>query len=160
MNVTVISLNIVNSQYLISPCSYISSIKHEEDYEEFMENILDRNNSAHVRSYEGIRDIIFKKKKTTNNQKKAPHSNNSSQIQQVNNAPKSSQNNPSVVHIKKGKTKFKDINTYQVKKKQKEGMLFFICTHPWLLKFFIVIKVVNLMQDVQLVIVWDKNMNL
>ncbi|KAJ8955758.1 hypothetical protein NQ318_008632 [Aromia moschata] len=42
--------------------SYISSIQHEDDYEEFMENILDKNNSAHLRSYHGIKDIIFGRK--------------------------------------------------------------------------------------------------
>lgn len=117
-------ISIFDMVLLITFFSYISSIKHEDDYEEFMENILDRNNSAHIRSYEGIRDIIFKKKKgkkdfknesSTVKQNQAQHSSNKVQ--------KSNQNTPSVSHMKKGKAKFKDINTYQEKKKQKEGLL-------------------------------------
>ncbi|KAJ8964919.1 hypothetical protein NQ314_004526 [Rhamnusium bicolor] len=90
--------------------SYIISIKHEEDYEEFMENILDKNNSAHLRSYNGIKDIIFGngsniKSNTSINSQKSSYSKNQTQP---------------AVH-KKGKTKFKDINTYQAKKKEKDG---------------------------------------
>lgn len=90
-----------------------------------MENILDRNNSAHIRSYEGIRDIIFKKKKGKKDFRNNASSNISqNQTQQPShNVQKSNQSNPSVTHVKKGKAKFKDINTYQEKKKQKEGLL-------------------------------------
>ncbi|XP_028137545.1 activating signal cointegrator 1 [Diabrotica virgifera virgifera] len=76
--------------------SYIKSIKSEDDYEEFMENIIDRSNLAHKNSYDGIRNIIFRKTA----EKEKPEITNAN---------------------KKGKKKFKDINVYQEKKKEKEG---------------------------------------
>lgn len=42
--------------------AYISEIKHEEDYEEFMENILNKNNAAHINAYNEIKYTIFGKK--------------------------------------------------------------------------------------------------
>lgn len=87
-----------------------------------MENILDKNNAAHIRSYEGIRDIIFKKKKGKHQVKNVAANNVQYQPQQVNhNVQKPTQNNPSSSQKQKGKAKFRDINTYQVKQKQKEG---------------------------------------
>lgn len=87
-----------------------------------MENILDRNNSAHIRSYEGIRDIIFKRKTGKNQQRNTPNSGANHKVQQPKNNIPSNQNN-AMPQPKKGKSKFKDINTYQVKKKQKEGSI-------------------------------------
>lgn len=102
-----------------------------------MENILDRNNSAHIRSYEGIRDLLFKKKKGKNQQKNIVQNNGQKQVQHHHYNQKSSPQNISsnqqrsqsppfnqkisVTHVKKAKAKFKDINSYQEKKKQKEG---------------------------------------
>ncbi|XP_018568007.1 activating signal cointegrator 1 [Anoplophora glabripennis] len=91
--------------------SYIKSIKHEEDYEEFMENILDKNNSAHMRSYEGIKNIILGYKNNEKNSNNAPQKTDSRFDSQ----------SRSTQHQKKGKTKFRDINTYQAKKKEKDG---------------------------------------
>lgn len=85
-----------------------------------MENILDRNNSAHVRSYEGIRDIIFMRKTGKNQQRNRPNS-GANKVQQPKNNVPSNQSNATMPQHKKGKSKFKDINTYEVKKKQKEG---------------------------------------
>ncbi|KAJ8924475.1 hypothetical protein NQ315_007272 [Exocentrus adspersus] len=87
--------------------SYIKGIQHEEDYEEFMENILDKNNSAHMRSYNGIKNIILGIKSETSIAQPQPEKQQSSK-----------QQNQST---KKGKTKFRDINTYKAKKKEKEG---------------------------------------
>ncbi|CAH0552081.1 unnamed protein product [Brassicogethes aeneus] len=82
--------------------SYINSMENEEDYEEFMESIVDKSKSAHVHSFNGIRDIIFKKSKA-----------------KVNNitAPQKQQNPPQ----KKDKKKFTNINSFEEKKKKKSG---------------------------------------
>lgn len=94
---------------------YIRSIKQEEDYEEFMENILNKHNTAHLESYEGIRNIIFgKRSKPIVHQTSNVNTNSGTQKF----TPKNSSN-----QIKKGKPRFRDINTYQVKKKQKEGKI-------------------------------------
>ncbi|CAH1108679.1 unnamed protein product [Psylliodes chrysocephalus] len=91
--------------------SYIKSIEHEEDYAEFMDNILDKNNASHINSFEGIKGILFGKK-----QKNKSFNNNPSSSNNSNN------NNQQKSNLqKKGKTKFKDINIFQEKKKQKEG---------------------------------------
>nr|XP_023018636.1 activating signal cointegrator 1 [Leptinotarsa decemlineata] len=91
--------------------SYIKSIEHEEDYAEFMENILDKNNSGHRTSYEGIRNIIFGKRNSSNKE-----------VNSARNAASSSNNRKQPTSgSKKTKPKFKDINTYQAKKKEKEG---------------------------------------
>ncbi|CAG9839438.1 unnamed protein product [Diabrotica balteata] len=76
--------------------SYIKSIKSEDDYAEFMENIIDRSNLGHKNSYDGIRNIIFRK----NAEKEKIETTNTN---------------------KKSKKKFKDINVYQEKKKEKQG---------------------------------------
>lgn len=94
-----------------------------------MENILDKNNTAHIKSYEGIRDIIFKKKKGKQHTKNAV-ANNVHQAQQVN-VQRSMQPNSSGSQKSKGKAKFRDINTYQVKQKEKEGI-----NYAYFLQFF------------------------
>lgn len=88
----------------------MKNIKKEEDFEDFIENILDKNNSAHMRAYEGIKNILLGNKNTNK-------SSNKTSSQKADN---SSHNRPTQQH-KKGKTKFKDINTYQAKKKEKDG---------------------------------------
>lgn len=63
-----------------------------------------------MRSYEGIKNIILGNKNSNKNANKffSQRADNSTQ-------------NRSAQQQKKGKTKFRDINTYQVKKKEKEG---------------------------------------
>lgn len=86
-----------------------------------MENILNKHNSAHLESYAAISSIIFGHRLKA---KRAATSSNSQEVSTTNaNATKSYPNNvkQSSNVQKKGKTKFRDINTYQAKKKQKEG---------------------------------------
>ncbi|CAG9821491.1 unnamed protein product [Phaedon cochleariae] len=97
--------------------SYIRSIELEEDYAEFMENILDRSKSSHITAFEGIRNIIFRKQQGS----KKPSSSTGAIPKNTGNQNSSRQN--SISSGKKGKTKFKDINTYEIKKKEKEGKL-------------------------------------
>lgn len=106
----------MDSEENINILRYIRSMKHEEDYEEFMENILNKNNTAHLESYKGIRNIIF-------GRRSKPIVSATSDVNTNQRSQKSTPNNvksPSV-NTKKGRTKFHDINKYQVKKKQKEG---------------------------------------
>ncbi|XP_044266046.1 activating signal cointegrator 1 [Tribolium madens] len=88
---------------------YIHSIKNKEDLDEFMENIIDKNNSGHVTSYEGICNILFGSNKTS----KKSHS-------ETMVTPKGQEKNNKAIK-QKGKKRFSDINTYQEKKKQQEG---------------------------------------
>lgn len=76
-----------------------------------MENILDKNNSAHIRSYEGIKNIILGNRNNLKSFSNVPQKTDNSS---------DNQSRPSQ-QPKKGKTKFKDINTYQAKKKEKDG---------------------------------------
>ncbi|XP_063921558.1 activating signal cointegrator 1-like [Zophobas morio] len=89
---------------------YINSMKHQEDLEEFMENIIDKNNVSHVSSYEGICKILFGNKSPTK-------SNAESRVVPRHQEKSSSKAN----RYQKGKKKFSDINTFQEKKKQQEG---------------------------------------
>ncbi|CAG9857807.1 unnamed protein product [Phyllotreta striolata] len=86
--------------------NYIKNIQHEEDLAEFMENVVDKTNAAHLNSYEGIKNILFSSKQNIPSVPVPSNSNTAKQKPAPN---------------KKSKTKFKDINTYQEKKKQKEG---------------------------------------
>lgn len=94
------------TNYFISVCySYILSMDHEEDFEEFMDNLIDKSKSAHINSYNGIRHIIFGKKKVL-----------------LKDVPSISTNkHNSTSQPKKEKKKFKNINTYEEQKKKKEG---------------------------------------
>ncbi|KAF7284000.1 hypothetical protein GWI33_022817 [Rhynchophorus ferrugineus] len=93
---------------------YISTMKHEEDFEEFMENIVNKNNIAHVNAYNAIKFAIFGDKlKKKHIQKPVVNQQKQIKPEQI---PQDNQNSN-----KKGKKKFKDINTFQEKKKQKEG---------------------------------------
>lgn len=86
-----------------------------------MENILDKKNSTHIRSYEGIRDILFKRKKGNKYSKITSVNSVQNEKQQPNRSVQTlRENNPSVSN-KKGKPKFHDLNTYTFQKKQKEG---------------------------------------
>ena len=85
-------------------------MKHQEDLEEFMENIIDKNNVSHVSSYEGICKILFGNKSPTK-------SNAESRVVPRHQEKSSSKAN----RYQKGKKKFSDINTFQEKKKQQEG---------------------------------------
>ncbi|CAH1365603.1 unnamed protein product [Tenebrio molitor] len=88
---------------------YIDSMKHKDDLDEFMENILDRNNVSHVTSYEGICKVLFGNKSSNKNNTEA-------------NVAVKFQEKPSKGNkFHKGKKKFSDINTYQEKKKIQEG---------------------------------------
>ncbi|KAG5879979.1 hypothetical protein JTB14_030476 [Gonioctena quinquepunctata] len=91
--------------------SYIKGIEHEEDYAEFMENILDKRNSAHLTSFESIRRIIFGKQSNTNPNDKVETKTSGTRDSRK----------QGLSGSKKRKTKFKDINSYQTKKKEKEG---------------------------------------
>ncbi|XP_019866589.1 activating signal cointegrator 1 [Aethina tumida] len=85
--------------------SYILSMDHEEDFEEFMDNLIDKSKSAHINSYNGIRHIIFGKKKVL-----------------LKDVPSISTNkHNSTSQPKKEKKKFKNISTYEEQKKKKEG---------------------------------------
>lgn len=106
---------IIKKQKIITPFRYISTMKHEEDFEEFMENIVNKNNTAHINAYNGIKYAIFGDKLRKKNvlsfvPKQQNHTTKSEQIRQDNQH-----------SSKKGKKKFKDINTFQEKKKQREG---------------------------------------
>lgn len=94
---------------------YISTMKHEEDFEEFMENIVDKNSQAHISAYNAIKYIIFGDKLKKNNK----------QVQQNQNKSQKSNNSEQSKHdqqtSKKGKKKFRDINAFQEQKKEKEG---------------------------------------
>jgi len=104
--------------------AYISEIKQVEDYEEFMENILNRNNSAHIHAYNEIKYLLFggkhnkkvqdsvsvSKNSTTNVSTKAGEKTDSHKETQGGNT-----------YSKKGKKKFRDIRDFQEKKKEKEG---------------------------------------
>jgi hypothetical protein len=84
-------------------------MKHKDDLDEFMENILDRNNVSHVTSYEGICKVLFGNKSSNKNNSEA-------------NVAVKFQEKPSKGNkFHKGKKKFSDINTYQEKKKIQEG---------------------------------------
>ncbi|EFA06844.2 Activating signal cointegrator 1-like Protein [Tribolium castaneum] len=88
---------------------YIHSIKNKEDLDEFMENIIDKNNTGHVTSYEGICNILFGSNKAS----KKSHS-------EAMVASKSQEKNNKAMK-QKGKKRFSDINAFQEKKKQQEG---------------------------------------
>ncbi|RZC41582.1 activating signal cointegrator 1 [Asbolus verrucosus] len=90
---------------------YIHSMKQQEDLEEFMENILDRNNIGHMTSYEAICKILFGDK--------PPLKAKSGSSSHNRNPDKASFNKMN--KFQKGKKRFSDINTFQEKKKQQEG---------------------------------------
>ncbi|XP_066154680.1 activating signal cointegrator 1 [Euwallacea fornicatus] len=109
--------------------SYIASIKHEEDYEEFMENIVNRQNSAHLNAYNTIKYALFGQK-LRQKQSQANNSPTSTLKASKSHAPLSSQQgqqggssdkNQSGNQGKKVKAKFKNIKDFQEKKKAKEG---------------------------------------
>ncbi|CAH1958711.1 unnamed protein product [Acanthoscelides obtectus] len=89
---------------------YISSIEHAEDYDEFMENIVDRSNSGHVRAYETIKYLLFGH--TDNKVDNKPPQNNTSEKQG------GSKQSNYASSSKKGKTRYTDIHKYQEKKKR------------------------------------------
>lgn len=105
---------------IILASSYISSIKHEEDYEEFMENIVQRQNSAHIHAYNAIKYILFGnklKKKETVQQQILPNNVSKSQLAEPR------KDNQAGNYGKKGKKKFRDIKDFQEKKKKKQVLL-------------------------------------
>lgn len=77
-----------------------------------MENILDKNNTSHVTSYEAICNILFGHNRVANKNQ------NGSAM-----PPKSAEKN-NKANKQKGKKRFSDINTFQEKKKQQEGFCF------------------------------------
>lgn len=102
-------------------------MQQEEDYEEFMENILNKNNSAHVNAYNAIKFLLFGKKLK---QKKSPLNQPTSSKVQNNYSLESNQSRNSLEkgkesqggnYGKKGKKKFKDIRDFEEKKKEQEG---------------------------------------
>ncbi|VEN61461.1 unnamed protein product, partial [Callosobruchus maculatus] len=87
---------------------YICSIEHAEDYDEFMENIVDKNNSGHVRAYETIKYLLFGRTSESITQPTKPEKPGGSKQSSYG----SSSTN------KKGKTRYTDIHKYQEKKKK------------------------------------------
>lgn len=88
-------------------------MKHKEDLSEFMETIVNRNNISHTTSYDAICKLLFGNKSPTHKVKsncKQPV-----KVQEYSNDNKGNRFN------NKGKKKFSDINSFQEKKKQKEG---------------------------------------
>lgn len=84
-------------------------MRHQEDLDEFMENILDKNNVSHITSYESICRLLFGNKSSKKN--------NSKSVIPSQNQEKSNKSN----RPQKGKKRFSNINTFQEKKKQQEG---------------------------------------
>nr|CAH7715530.1 unnamed protein product [Callosobruchus chinensis] len=87
---------------------YICSIEHAEDYDEFMENIVDKNNSEHVRAYETIKYLLFGRTSESKSQQQNTKSDK----------PGGSKQSSYGSTNKKGKTRYTDIHKYQEKKKR------------------------------------------
>lgn len=112
--------------YFIATFRYISTMKQEEDYEEFMENIVNKNNSAHVNAYNAIKFLLFgkklKQKKSLLNQPTSSKvRNNSLEPNQSRSSLEKGKDIQVGNYGKKGKKKFKDIRDFEEKKKEKEG---------------------------------------
>ncbi|XP_050295164.1 activating signal cointegrator 1 [Anthonomus grandis grandis] len=101
--------------------SYIATMKHEEDYEEFMENILNKQNTAHLNAYNAIKYQLFGNKLKQKKPSQSTGNNNPSSSQNSNPGSDKSKDNQSAGYGKKNKKKFKDIKEYQEQKKEKEG---------------------------------------
>ncbi|KAL3287011.1 hypothetical protein HHI36_001497 [Cryptolaemus montrouzieri] len=106
---------------------YILSIKTEDDFEEFTQNIVDTQNGAHLEAHKLIRNILFgvKENKTTpgrseNSKLKANNSfNNKTKSQNIENAKQPTVNKNK--NSSRGKKKFQDIKSFKEKEKIKEG---------------------------------------
>ncbi|ENN73081.1 hypothetical protein YQE_10285, partial [Dendroctonus ponderosae] len=100
---------------------YICSIKNEEDFEEFMHNIVNKQDPAHVNAYNAIKNAIFGGKSKTLMQKQQENAKKSAIASTVESNEKGKTPAQSASGSKKGKKKFRDIKEFQEEKKEKEG---------------------------------------
>ncbi|KAH0998444.1 activating signal cointegrator 1 isoform X1 [Dendroctonus ponderosae] len=101
--------------------AYICSIKNEEDFEEFMHNIVNKQEPAHVNAYNAIKNAIFGGKSKTLMQKQQENAKKSAIASTVESNEKGKTPAQSASGSKKGKKKFRDIKEFQEEKKEKEG---------------------------------------
>ncbi|KAL1512726.1 hypothetical protein ABEB36_002267 [Hypothenemus hampei] len=105
--------------------AYISSMKQEEDYEEFMDSIIKKRNAAHIKAYNAIKYLLFGNKLKNKNKNLSDNmtsnSGRLSQNQASSSGKQKTDTSSNTSQGKKGKKKFRDIQNFEDKKEEERG---------------------------------------